>query len=65
MNDKTKPSPWRNRREAGAYLGISPKTLDEAKRKGRIEPWYMNSKPMYRTTDLDKLMTRKPNPEQP
>ena len=57
MNEN-KQSPWRNRREAGMYLGISPKTLDELKRKGRITPRYINSKPTYHTSDLDKIPSR-------
>lgn len=60
--NEDKPSPWRNRREAGAYVGLSPKTLDEFKRQGRIAPHYINKKPFYHTKDLDALFTREPQP---
>lgn len=53
-------SPWLDRRGAAQYLGCGTKTIDRARAQGKIVARYLNSKPLYRVQDLDKLPTTKP-----
>jgi hypothetical protein len=48
-------SPWRSRNEAAVYLGVSVRTLDRERERGRIRPKLIGSRPFYHRDDLDAL----------
>lgn len=49
-------SPFRDRKGAGAFLRISPKSVDLFKRQGKLVPRYVGGKPLYPVEQLEKLL---------
>lgn len=56
------PSPWLDRKGAALYLCCSPWTIDRFKRRGALAPKFIGSKPIYHVNDLDKLVSKQPEP---
>jgi excisionase family DNA binding protein len=52
------PSPWMNAREAARYLRVSHKTIERARRAGRLQACHINGgqKLRYHRADLDSFM---------
>ena len=49
-------TPWRDRKGAAAYLGVSTGTIDKLAGMGVLKRQYVLSEPRYHVKDLDKAI---------